>query len=218
MSSPARVDALTAFRDLTREPAVAVVVSDLDGVLRRFPEDLWPSLDAELGLTSGRLRRIVLRHPILAEVSTGRATHRQWREAVVATLAAEGIAPQAAEAAVQRWATTPATIDPAVQALLREAEGTGRPVFVLTNGTDQVRAELTALGLGELAHGDRLLNSAELGAAKPDPEAYARALARIEAVLGRRVEPATIAFLDDGPGNVTAARAAGWQAVHLPAH
>ena len=79
-------------------------------------------------------------------------------------------------------------------------------------------AELTALGLGELAHGDRLLNSAELGAAKPDPEAYARALARIEAVLGRRVEPATIAFLDDGPGNVTAARAAGWQAVHLPAH
>ena len=218
MSSPARVDALTAFGDLSREPAVAVVVSDLDGVLRRFPEDLWPSLDAELGLAPGRLRRIVLRHPILAEVSTGRATHRQWREAVVATLAAEGIAPQAAEAAVQRWATTPATIDRAVQALLREAEGTGRPAFVFTNGTDQVRAELTALGLGELAHGDRLLNSAELGAAKPDPEAYARALARIEAVLGRMVEPATIAFLDDGPGNVTAARAAGWQAVHLPAH
>ncbi|MEY2473730.1 MAG: putative hydrolase of the superfamily [Actinomycetota bacterium] len=62
--------------------------------------------------------------------------------------------------------------------------------------------------------GDRLqladvLYSADLGAAKPDPEFFRRADARLG---GRRV-----VFVDDMVANVEAARVHGWTAVHYPA-
>ena len=54
---------------------------------------------------------------------------------------------------------------------------------------------------------DDLVYSHEVGLKKPDPAVFELARSR----LG--VEPGQIAFLDDVPANVEAARAAGWQAV-----
>ena len=57
----------------------------------------------------------------------------------------------------------------------------------------------------------RVLCSATLGASKPSPDAYLRALARL------RHRPQATVFLDDNATNVDGARAAGLHAEHVPA-
>jgi len=54
---------------------------------------------------------------------------------------------------------------------------------------------------------DELVYSLEVGLKKPDPAIYELTRSRLA------VEPGEIAFLDDVPENVEAARAAGWCAV-----
>lgn len=208
---------LRAFRDLALSPAIDVVVSDLDGVLRRFDPQLWRDLDAHLGAERGTAYRAVLGSPFLQEVVRGRASHAQWRERAVADLIASGSDPDSARAAVAHWSGTPAQVDPEVEDILEDARYEDKRVFVFTNGTDRVREELDALGLlAPLGPDGRfLLNSAELGAAKPDREAFSRAHTRIEEILGAAVQRSAVAFLDDSPRHVQGAIAFSWQAILL---
>ena len=75
---------------------------------------------------------------------------------------------------------------------------------VLTNNNLLVRRHFDTLypGLAALV-GERAYVSAQLGARKPEPDAYVRCLSR----LG--VAPATTLFVDDSPTNVAGARRAG---------
>ncbi|KUG52846.1 hypothetical protein AVL62_14855 [Serinicoccus chungangensis] len=85
----------------------------------------------------------------------------------------------------------------------------GAPVVPLTDRPDRVAAELEEIGLARVI--PMLLNTDDLGAAKPDTEAYAAAHAAIERRLGRRVAPAEVAFTDDRADHVDGARAFGWR-------
>lgn len=194
---------------------IGVLVSDLDGVLRRFDDRAWSRFDDLAGVGHGAVFRATLRNPLLQDVLRGRATHAQWRTSAVDALIDHGADFRRARDAVDAWAATPAVVDPDVAALLRTACERDVPVFVFTNGTDRVPAEMADLELDEFTapRGTHLLNSAELGAAKPHIEAYDAARARISHVLGRPVEAADIWFLDDSPGHIAGACAAGWHAV-----
>jgi putative hydrolase of the HAD superfamily len=86
----------------------------------------------------------------------------------------------------------------------------GHRTYVFTNGTDYVPTELVLLGLDRLFDG--VLNSADFGVAKPDPQAYAAAHRAIEADLGRVVARGDVWFTDDRGDNVAAAREFGWDA------
>ena len=66
------------------------------------------------------------------------------------------------------------------------------------------------LGLDRLFDG--VLNSADFGVAKPDPQAFAAAHRAIEADLGRVVARGDVWFTDDRGDNVAAAREFGWDA------
>lgn len=206
---------LRQLRDLVRDHDIRAVVTDLDGVLRLFDPALWAELDTVAGLPEGTALAAVLGHPFLDEVVRGRGTHRQWRERAASALVAAGSTPVAADSVICRWLASPARIDREVLAELEAQRAAGRGVFVLTNGTDRVPEELEELGLTAfLGEGRRfLLNTADLGAAKPDHEAYARAHAHIEQVLGTGLAPASIAFLDDSARHVRGAAAFGWRAV-----
>jgi putative hydrolase of the HAD superfamily len=59
---------------------------------------------------------------------------------------------------------------------------------------------------------DGVINSAELGVAKPDPRAYAAAHRVVEAGVGREVARREVWFTDDREENVAAARDFGWDA------
>lgn len=194
---------------------VEVVVSDLDGVLRVFDDHLWTQLDTALGAEPGTSFASILGHPFLEEVTRGRGTHAQWRERAIKQLMSGGIEQERARAAVTRWADTPAEIDESVLALLTDARDRSLAVFVFTNGTDRVREELETLGLGAIM-GDGaqfLLNSADLGHAKPEQEAFRLAHQRIEQTIGHEVPPQRVLFLDDSAGHVHGAQRYGWQAV-----
>lgn len=214
-------DSLQQLRALVDDHDIRVVVSDLDGVLRVFDEALWQELDALAGTPDGTAYQAILGHPYLDEVVRGRGTHRQWTEHAAAALVAVGSTPQAADAAIAAWLASPARIDRAVLTQLESLRAAGLEVFVLTNGTDRVPEELDELGLMAFLgpHRRYLLNSAGLGAAKPDREAFERARARIERELGTTLRPEQIAFLDDSARHVRGALRAGWRAVlhHEPA-
>lgn len=215
---------LAVVRRLLSSGTFTVLMSDLDGVLRIFDQGLWEQLDAGLGVEDGSSFQAILAHPYLEDVTRGRGTHARWRELAEEHLVSVGADPAAARRAIDRWAATPAAVDPEVLGLLREARSSGRAVFVFTNGTDRVPSELAELGLDALvgAQGEHLINSADLGHAKPDREAFERAHERIEhqVSLDRgepvRLRPDAVLFLDDSRRHVDGARAFGWQAVLHP--
>jgi putative hydrolase of the HAD superfamily len=206
---------LQQLHDLVRDHDIRAVVSDLDGVLRIFDDSLWAELDAVAGTPAGTAFAAVLGNPFLDEVVRGRGTHRQWQEHSASALVAAGSTPEAADATIRTWLSSPALIDREVVAVMESLRATGLGVFVLTNGTDRVPEELDELGMAAfLGEGRRfLLNTADLGAAKPDHDAFARAHARIEQVLGTALRADQIAFLDDSSRHVRGAARFGWRAV-----
>lgn len=92
---------------------------------------------------------------------------------------------------------------------LRRVRDAGLTVGVLTNGDlDNQQAKLDAAGLSGLA--GPVFASAQLGFGKPDPRAYAAALARLGA------KAATTMMVGDNYAlDVLAARDCGLRAVHL---
>lgn len=203
------------LRELVHEHDLRAVVSDLDGVLRRFDPALWTALDEITGTAPGTAFTAILRHPFLEEVVRGRGTHRQWRERSAQALVEAGSTPAAADTAVRTWLASPASVDQELLTELEAMRGSGLGVFVLTNGTDRVPEELEELGLTAfLGEGRRfLLNTADLGAAKPDREAFSRAHTRIEQELGTTLRREQVGFLDDSARHVRGAARFGWRAV-----
>lgn len=163
-----------------------------------------------------QLRTLVREHALRAVVSDLDGVLRVFDPALWAELAEAGAAPEAAAAALRTWLASPARVDRGLLAELEALRSHGLGVFVLTNGTDRVPEELEELGLTAFfGDGGRfLLNTADLGAAKPDPEAFARAHARIEQELGASLRRDEIAFLDDSARHVRGAARFGWHAVH----
>ncbi|MBW4716180.1 HAD family hydrolase [Saccharothrix obliqua] len=180
---------------------MTLVLLDLDGVLRAFgPDD--PIEDAH-GLPRGVLARtaFALAGPaILGEVADAR-----WRREVVDALAVD-FGEAKARSAVAAWSRVGEVV-PEALALVRRVRARHR-VALFSNATDRLAADLRVLGLDREL--DDVVTSAELGAAKPGPEAFRKALAR----LG--VPAAETVFCDDRADNAAGAVAVGIDGVHTP--
>jgi putative hydrolase of the HAD superfamily len=111
---------------------------------------------------------------------------------------------------MEAWRTHRGTVVDETVERLEALRSDGHRTYVFTNGTDHVPAELELLGLARLFDG--VFNSADLGVAKPDQQAYAAAHQAIEADLGRVVARGSVWFTDDRDENVRAAREFGWYA------
>ena len=92
-------------------------------------------------------------------------------------------------------------------ALIEELRVAGLPLALLSNAPGELADAIGRLPLA--SHFGHLLFSCELKLAKPDPECYSTALAR----LGASAED--VIFIDDRSENVTAAAALGLQSVHF---
>ncbi|WKD60215.1 Pyrophosphatase PpaX [Corynebacterium ciconiae DSM 44920] len=98
---------------------------------------------------------------------------------------------------------------PDAAAALTAAEQSGAQVAIMTNGARDMQAgKLAATGLESASI--RLIPTAELSCAKPNPQAYHEALA----LMGVRPERAVM-IGDNYINDVQAARAAGLHAAHL---
>jgi putative hydrolase of the HAD superfamily len=189
----------------------AAYVFDLDGVVRDFaPGDANPAIEAALGLPAGHVAATAFRSELLLPTITGRRSFDDWYAAICSAL--EEVVPEPARVRehMASWREHRGTvIDETVERLEALRSG-GHRTYVFTNGTDYVPQEMELLGITRLFDG--LLNSADLGVAKPDPLAYAAAHRAIEADLGRAVAREDVWFTDDRADNVTAAREFGWDA------
>ncbi|WP_162803025.1 HAD family hydrolase [Ornithinimicrobium avium] len=187
-----------------------VAVLDLDGVLRTFDTSgELARVESELGLDVGAVIELAFALPEAAAMVTGRSTHAHWMAAVRARLLADAHAEEAVERLIAVWREDRGTPMGATVALVDSLVAAGTPTFVFTNGTDRVPEELEHMGLGRLV--PMLINTHDMGRAKPAPQAFALAHAEVERRVGRVVDRAQVHFTDDRPGNVEAAREFGWQ-------
>jgi len=177
-------------------PSIQVVLFDLDGVLRRFDPAHGAAIEYRYGLAPGALARAVFDASLIRAAVTGQLSRAGW-------IAAAGRAAGSVEAA-HAFLGYRGRVDEEAAALAAALRAEGLVVGLLTNATNTLDEELTAVGLG--GSFDAVFNSSALGVAKPDPRIYARALAALGVPAG------AVAFTDDRPENVEAARRAGWRA------
>jgi putative hydrolase of the HAD superfamily len=173
---------------------------DFDGVLRHWPADT--QLEAAHGLPSGSLLRTAFEPQRMQAVLTGHIDDSDWRQSIVTDLQAAH--PESdALGAVTRWSESAGQIDAAMLALVQQ-RAAGCLLVLVTNATSRLRADLDRLQL--MPHFDHVVNSSEIGAAKP-AEAF------FHAALGRAgCTAADAVFVDDSAGNVQAATALGLKA------
>lgn len=190
-----------------------VFVFDIDGVIRSFrPARMAARLDAELGLPVGIIEQTAFAGPFGVDLVEGRMTRAEWVAELSERVAQNTRDADAARSIVSEWATDIGQLIPETVELIDELR-TQHPVFAFTNGTDCTTRELTEHGIIDRFH--RVLNSYELGIAKPELASYPKAHAQIEQTLGGPVPASSVHFTDDRPENIEAAARFGWQAVQF---
>lgn len=190
-----------------------VFVFDIDGVIRSFrPARMAARLDAELGMPVGVIEDTAFTDPFGLDLVEGRLTRAQWVDELAERIAATSRDAAAARSIVTEWAGDIGQLIPETIELIDELRQQ-HPVFAFTNGTDRTMHELTEHGIVDRFH--RVLNSYELGVAKPDAGCYPRAHAQIEQTLGASVPTTSVHFTDDLAQNIEAAAQFGWQAVQF---
>jgi transcription antitermination factor NusB len=182
-------------------PEVDALVIDLDGVIRHWDPKHTDEADARLGLPAGTISHVALDADRLARVVDGRLPFEAWCEEIGTVVAADHeVSPtEVAEA----WATATWQVDLGVLALVEEVRELV-PVALLSNASSHLEIDLDLSGIGDAF--DLVVGSAELGHAKPAPEAFQAAADGLRVALARTL------FIDDMDANVEGARAVGMRA------
>lgn len=188
---------------MARERATALLV-DLDGVLRRWDQEVVAAVERRYDLPPGALLDTAMRWALLQPAITGQLTHADWMATVVDALRVAGTDPDRARTAVDEWQRYRGEVDTDVLEFVRKVRTAGLRVGLATNATDALPADLVTLGLvNEL---DVVVNSSVLGAHKPTREYFTEACRLVGA------PPARTLFVDDDDRAVRGARAAGLSA------
>ena len=182
---------------------------DLGDVLERVGDSAWPTRWAErwageAGLDADGLAAALARHEPLGDLTTGEASEADFRAAYASALALSEDRVEAMMA--EMWDGYCGELDVALHDYWLSLSDRGLLLGILSNSMEGARRE-EGRRYGFPDQADVLVYSHEVGLAKPDPAIYELTTKR----LG--VRPEEIAFLDDQPGNVAAARDHGWHAL-----
>ncbi|WP_030759068.1 MULTISPECIES: HAD-IA family hydrolase [unclassified Streptomyces] len=181
------------------------VLCDFDGVLRLWDPDGMARLDRKAGLAAGSLAAAAFRPGLLDAAVTGRISDEQWRRHVAEDLAEVCGSRDGALELVDGWTALGGRVDTAVLEILTSIRSRV-PVVLVSNATTRLEADLTALGLADAF--DAVVNTARIGVAKPDKRVFEAAAQAVG------VTPRRCLFVDDTPGHVAAAQAAGLTGLH----
>ncbi|WP_402462808.1 HAD-IA family hydrolase [Isoptericola aurantiacus] len=179
------------------------VLCDIDGVIRFYDDDLVSSLEERAGLPTGTTAAIGFAPENDLPLLLGQITRQQWADSIV-----QGLVPEVSLAVAQELAVAFAErgsrADEAVVGLLRQVRSRC-PLVLVSNATAWLDDDLELLGLGDLAID--VVNSALVGAAKPDRRIYEVAAERAGVPADRCL------FVDDREENVGAAAELGMTTV-----
>lgn len=171
---------------------------DLDGVIRRWPKR-ERDIEVQCGLPEGEIQAVAFDRPLLRSVVTGVITHEAWLNEVAKRMQ-ERHPKSAASEAVVRWSLCAGDVDPGVSKLVATCAKTMQVVLV-SNATSKLSRDLDTLGISGLVH--VVVNSSDIGYAKPDAEFFRTALEKASTQA-----PYSL-FVDDSPENVEGAEALG---------
>ncbi|MGH7357156.1 MAG: HAD family hydrolase [Candidatus Rokuibacteriota bacterium] len=191
---------------------VRAVIFDYGGVLRRDDRETYDAVARALVLPRDSLWSAIHDIPEYRRSREGAIDRATFRAAVrrALTLIVGGGRAEAALAALEQHVADLPPVEPEMRALLERLRGEGRVrLGLLSNGPLGWSQRLGQLGVTQLF--DTVIVSADAGLAKPDPAVFRLAAER----LG--VEPAACLMIDDQPGHLPGAEAAGLR-THLFAH
>lgn len=180
----------------------SVLMVDVDGVVVRHPDPSgWSArIEEDLGIPRAALQAAFFQQH-WDDIIHGRAALRDRLASVLAE-----IAPRVGcDQFIRYWFEGDAHLDHDLLDQLAKVRAAGIPLHLATV-QEHERAAYLWDDLGLSQYFDDLHYAARLGAAKPSPDFYAA----VEQRTG--LPPTAIAFIDDSPRNVEAARARGWTA------
>ena len=191
---------------------VSAVVFDLGGVLTESPITRFTAYEAEAGLPEGLIVRINSTDPhtnAWARFERNELDEAGFSEAFEAEAAALGHRVEAARV----LEALRGEVRPAMVEAVRRLRDAGLPLGLLSNNV----APMERTGrLGELLDlFDAVVESSTEGVRKPEPEIYRRALTRLSDAVGRPIEAADCAYLDDLGINLKPARALGFATIKV---
>jgi putative hydrolase of the HAD superfamily len=175
-----------------------VLLIDLDGVIRHWPES-DVAIEEAHGLPIGSIRKTAFHPDCLLPAISGKITDERWRAQIGDKLREEHGALHS-HAAVAAWTAHPGHIDNDVLAALDELAASLRLILV-TNATSRLPDDLRNLGLADRF--DTIINSSEVGVAKPSLDVFRIALRRADVVAEQAL------FVDDSHANTAAAAEIG---------
>jgi putative hydrolase of the HAD superfamily len=192
--------------------SVSAVVFDLGGVITESPMTAFAAYEEEAGLPSGLIRRLNSTDPdtnAWARFERNELDVAGFSAAFEAEAAAAGHRVEAARV----LAALRGELRPSMVAAVRRLRAAGLPLALLSNNVAPM--ERTG-GLGELLGlFDAVVESSVEGVRKPEPEIYRRALTRLSEAVGRQIEAADCAYLDDLGINLKPARALGFSTIKV---
>lgn len=186
---------------------MTVLVLDVDGVvITGHPQGgRWDKdLARDLGIDPTRLQERFFK-PHFKRIVTGETELRS----VLAGMWHELECKSAPQDLVDYWFAKDSTLDQDVLAQVDAWRAAGNTAYLATVQEHQ-RASYMWRRLGLSKRFDDILYSAALGAAKPDPRFFERAILELPVAA-----PQEILFLDDSLANVEAAARLGWRAHHF---
>ena len=191
---------------------VTAVIFDLGGVLTESPMHAFAAYEAEAGLPEGLIRQLNSTDPdtnAWARFERNELDVAGFSAAFEAAAAALGHRVEAARVLEALRGELRTSMVAAVRRLREE----GLPLGLLSNNV--VPMERTG-PLGELLDlFDAVVESSTEGVRKPEPEIYRRALTRLSDAVGRPIEAADCAYLDDLGINLKPARALGFSTIKV---
>ena len=183
-----------------------VLMVDVDGVLvHGRPGDglhLFTYLERDLGLSRELIQKEFFQTH-WGNIVIGREDLEPQLAGVLAKIA-PGLS---AATLIDYWFENDSRLDQTLLTDLAALRATGIPMFLATN-QEHRRAAYLMENLGLSSYFDGIFYSAMLGYQKPASEFFRLATERVG------IDPSEIAFIDDYPANIEAARQFGWKAMH----
>ena len=179
---------------------IRVVLTDLDGVIRRWPATQFSSVEDAHGLPRGCMAATAFHESLLTDVITGVVTDAEWRSRIAARLGAQ-FDPATAAAAVAAWSVSVGDVDAGTLAVLQAARSAAA-LGLVSNATTRLEDDLSRLGIADAF--DFIVNSSAVGCHKPSACFYEHALRRCGCTRDQ------VFFVDDRPENVAGAVAFGF--------
>lgn len=184
--------------------SIKVILTDLDGVIRHWNSDTLNKKENEFGLRSGHLFSICFEKELLSQVITGQISDSEWRKNVQKILS-NSIGEVLAEELIKTWTNSDVRIDNRIRAIYKDFFPEAK-IVLATNATSRLAQDMKNHQLENLF--DDVLNSSELGVAKPSHGFFNNAINKL------RVKFEEVIYIDDSFENVQSAKQLGIRSHH----